>query len=79
MLSSHPHSVPCQWFSWLSAALDRRSARGSPACSLETRWGASMGVREGSRFCASDSHLAQVAAMGSNFLDEGADRSKSDI
>ena len=26
MTSSHPIDVPCQWFSWLSAALDRRSA-----------------------------------------------------
>jgi hypothetical protein len=26
MISSHPHPVPCQWFSWLAAALDCRSA-----------------------------------------------------
>lgn len=26
MASSHPLPVPCQWFSWLAAALDRRSA-----------------------------------------------------
>ena len=26
MTSSHPLTVPCQWFSWLAAALDRRSA-----------------------------------------------------
>jgi hypothetical protein len=26
MTSSHPAPVPCQWFSWLAAALDRRSA-----------------------------------------------------
>lgn len=26
MPSSHPLPVPCQWFSWLAAALDRRSA-----------------------------------------------------
>jgi hypothetical protein len=26
MTSSHPTSAPCQWFSWLAAALDRRSA-----------------------------------------------------
>lgn len=26
MPSSHPTPVPCQWFSWLAAALDRRSA-----------------------------------------------------
>src|SRR3954468_19427894 len=26
MTSSHPTPVPCQWFSWLAAALDRRSA-----------------------------------------------------
>jgi hypothetical protein len=26
MTSSHPLPVPCQWFSWLAAALDRRSA-----------------------------------------------------
>jgi DDE superfamily endonuclease len=26
MTSSHPMPVPCQWFSWLAAALDRRSA-----------------------------------------------------
>ena len=25
MTSSHPLPVPCQWFSWLAAALDRRS------------------------------------------------------
>jgi hypothetical protein len=26
MTSSHPTTTPCQWFSWLAAALDRRSA-----------------------------------------------------
>lgn len=26
MTSSHPIPVPCQWFAWLAAALDRRSA-----------------------------------------------------
>src|SRR5918998_386150 len=26
MTSSHPTPAPCQWFSWLAAALDRRSA-----------------------------------------------------
>jgi hypothetical protein len=26
MTSSHPAPAPCQWFSWLAAALDRRSA-----------------------------------------------------
>ncbi len=26
MTSSHPLPIPCQWFSWLSASLDRRSA-----------------------------------------------------
>ncbi len=26
MTSSHPLPVPCQWFSWLAASLDRRSA-----------------------------------------------------
>jgi hypothetical protein len=26
MTSSHPMPVPCQWFSWLAASLDRRSA-----------------------------------------------------
>lgn len=26
MTSSHPAPTPCQWFSWLAAALDRRSA-----------------------------------------------------
>ena len=26
MTSSHPHAAPCQWFSWLADALDRRSA-----------------------------------------------------
>src|SRR3954451_3328563 len=26
MTSSHPLPAPCQWFSWLAAALDRRSA-----------------------------------------------------
>ena len=26
MTSSHPTTAPCQWFSWLAAALDRRSA-----------------------------------------------------
>jgi len=26
MTSSHPTPTPCQWFSWLAAALDRRSA-----------------------------------------------------
>ena len=26
MTSSHPTPVPCQWFSWLATALDRRSA-----------------------------------------------------
>src|SRR5262245_13226069 len=26
MTSSHPLPVPCQWFSWLSSSLDRRSA-----------------------------------------------------
>src|SRR4051794_10031894 len=26
MTSSHPTPAPCQWFSWLPAALDRRSA-----------------------------------------------------
>src|SRR5690242_99764 len=26
MTSSHPPPVPCQWLSWLAAALDRRSA-----------------------------------------------------
>jgi len=26
MTSSHPLPVPCQWFSWLASALDRRSA-----------------------------------------------------
>jgi hypothetical protein len=26
MTSSHPPTAPCQWFSWLAAALDRRSA-----------------------------------------------------
>jgi hypothetical protein len=26
MASSHPQPVACQWFSWLAAALDRRSA-----------------------------------------------------
>jgi hypothetical protein len=26
MISSHPLPAPCQWFSWLAAALDRRSA-----------------------------------------------------
>jgi hypothetical protein len=26
MTSSHPRPIPCQWFSWLAAALDRRSA-----------------------------------------------------
>ena len=26
MTSSHPLPVPCQWFSWLAAALDRRSS-----------------------------------------------------
>src|SRR5687767_5291197 len=26
MTSSHPLPVACQWFSWLAAALDRRSA-----------------------------------------------------
>src|SRR3954469_24497159 len=26
MTSSHPTHAPCQWFSWLAAALDRRSA-----------------------------------------------------
>src|SRR3954471_135205 len=26
MTSSHLPHVPCQWFSWLAAALDRRSA-----------------------------------------------------
>src|SRR5918997_3715718 len=26
MTSSHPLPVPCQWFSWLAAPLDRRSA-----------------------------------------------------
>src|SRR4051794_830875 len=25
MTSSHPLPAPCQWFSWLAAALDRRS------------------------------------------------------
>ena len=25
MTSSHPTAAPCQWFSWLAAALDRRS------------------------------------------------------
>ena len=24
MTSSHPLPVPCQWFSWLAAALDRQ-------------------------------------------------------
>lgn len=28
MTSSHPMPVPCQWFSRLSSALDRRSAPG---------------------------------------------------
>jgi hypothetical protein len=26
MTSSHPLPVPCKWFSWLAAGLDRRSA-----------------------------------------------------
>ncbi len=26
MTSSHPTPAPCQWFSWLAAPLDRRSA-----------------------------------------------------
>src|SRR3954467_14565153 len=26
MTSSHPTPAPCHWFSWLAAALDRRSA-----------------------------------------------------
>ena len=26
MTFSHPLPAPCQWFSWLAAALDRRSA-----------------------------------------------------
>lgn len=26
MISSHPTPAPGQWFSWLAAALDRRSA-----------------------------------------------------
>src|SRR6478609_11356659 len=26
MTSSHPTPAPCQWFSWLADALDRRSA-----------------------------------------------------
>ncbi|QEH37378.1 hypothetical protein OJF2_59680 [Aquisphaera giovannonii] len=26
MPSSHPTTAPCQWFSWLAASLDRRSA-----------------------------------------------------
>src|SRR4051812_12924455 len=26
MTSSHPTPIPCQWFSWLATALDRRSA-----------------------------------------------------
>src|SRR5256885_700447 len=26
MTSSHPRSIPCQWFSWLAAVLDRRTA-----------------------------------------------------
>ncbi len=26
MTSSHPTPAPCQWFSWLASALDRRSA-----------------------------------------------------
>src|SRR6266404_3361841 len=26
MTSSHPLPAPCQWFSWLAAGLDRRSA-----------------------------------------------------
>src|SRR3954466_10982174 len=26
MTSSHPRPVPCHWFSWLAAALDRRTA-----------------------------------------------------
>src|SRR3954464_6855665 len=26
MTSSHPTPAPCQWFSWLATALDRRSA-----------------------------------------------------
>ena len=26
MTSSHPTPAPCQWFSWLAAGLDRRSA-----------------------------------------------------
>src|SRR3954454_25241322 len=26
MTSSHPLPAPCRWFSWLAAALDRRSA-----------------------------------------------------
>ena len=26
MTSSHPTPAPCQWFTWLAAALDRRSA-----------------------------------------------------
>jgi hypothetical protein len=26
MTSSHPLPAPCQWFSWLAAAIDRRSA-----------------------------------------------------
>src|SRR5436305_7718343 len=26
MTSSHPTPAPCQWFSWLASAVDRRSA-----------------------------------------------------
>jgi hypothetical protein len=26
MTSSHPRPIPCQWFSWLAAVLDRRTA-----------------------------------------------------
>ena len=35
MTSSHPTPAPCQWFSWLAAALDRRSAPRLPLLFFE--------------------------------------------
>jgi hypothetical protein len=37
MTSSHPHAAPCQWFSWLAAALDEAIRRG-PELAEEFAW-----------------------------------------
>ena len=43
MTSSHQDTPPCQWFSRLAAALDRRPHPGSPGCSSAPSWPAAGG------------------------------------